>query len=75
MQVGTADPSTSSAAPNGSTANGSTANGTAAPATAAVRVAVVFAGRQSSGGHNVIWGLHEYLKGTGSTVRSALRMT
>ncbi|CAM9591031.1 unnamed protein product, partial [Hapterophycus canaliculatus] len=36
----------------------------------AVRVAVLFAGRQASGGHNIIWGLHEYLKGTGSTVRN-----
>ncbi|KAL8030444.1 hypothetical protein ABFX02_14G286600 [Erythranthe guttata] len=29
---------------------------------AAVRVGVVFCGRQSPGGHNVIWGLHEALK-------------
>ncbi|XP_051126642.1 pyrophosphate--fructose 6-phosphate 1-phosphotransferase subunit alpha [Andrographis paniculata] len=28
----------------------------------AVRVGVVFCGRQSPGGHNVIWGLHEALK-------------
>lgn len=26
------------------------------------RVGVVFAGRQSPGGHNVIWGLHDALK-------------
>lgn len=45
------------------------AEGANAPAPAAVRVAVLFAGRQASGGHNIIWGLHEYLKGTGSKVR------
>jgi pyrophosphate--fructose-6-phosphate 1-phosphotransferase len=28
----------------------------------AIRVGVVFCGRQSPGGHNVIWGLHEALK-------------
>lgn len=28
----------------------------------AVRVGIVFCGRQSPGGHNVIWGLHEALK-------------
>lgn len=44
------------------------AEGANAPAPAAVRVAVLFAGRQASGGHNIIWGLHEYLKGTGSKV-------
>lgn len=31
-----------------------------------VRVGVVFAGRQAAGGHNIIWGLHEFLKGTDS---------
>ena len=29
---------------------------------AANRVGVVFCGRQSPGGHNVIWGLHDALK-------------
>lgn len=46
------------------------------PAHGPVRVAVLFAGRQASGGHNVIWGLHEFLKGTDSTVRGdVLRVT
>lgn len=58
---------------NGGSANGS-ANGSVngsvngSDANPAVRVGVLFAGRQASGGHNIIWGLHEYLKGTGSTV-------
>lgn len=37
----------------------------------AVKVAVLFAGRQASGGHNIIGGLHDFLKGTGSKVRGA----
>lgn len=35
---------------------------------ASVRVGVVFSGRQAAGGHNIIWGLHEFLKGTDSKV-------
>ena len=54
----------SSTASNGSS-NGSVTGSDPNPA---VRVGVLFAGRQASGGHNIIWGLHEYLKGTGSTV-------
>ncbi|CAN0109804.1 unnamed protein product, partial [Ectocarpus fasciculatus] len=49
----------------GGSSNGSVNGG---DSTGPVRVAVLFAGRQASGGHNIIWGLHEYLKGTGSTV-------
>lgn len=47
------------------------ASGQSNGATAAVRVAVLFAGRQASGGHNIIWGLHEFLKGTGSKARES----
>ena len=49
---------------NGTSNGGATSHGP-------VRVAVVFAGRQSSGGHNILWGLHEFLKGTDSTVRES----
>lgn len=34
-----------------------------------MRVGVVFSGRQAAGGHNIVWGLHEFLKGTNSKVR------
>lgn len=50
------------------------ANGTAGGGGGPVRVGVVFAGRQSAGGHNIIWGLHEYLKGGDNKV-SALKFT
>lgn len=46
------------------------ANGTAGGGGGAVRVGVLFAGRQSAGGHNIIWGLHEYLRGGDSKVRT-----
>ncbi|KAG5178774.1 pyrophosphate--fructose 6-phosphate 1-phosphotransferase subunit beta [Tribonema minus] len=45
------------------------ADAAAAPAAPkALRVGIVLCGRQAAGGHNVIWGVHEFLKGTGSTV-------
>lgn len=56
----------------GGSSNGSVNGG---DPTGPVRVAVLFAGRQASGGHNIIWGLHEYLKGTGSTVRETAGRT
>ncbi|CAM9806155.1 unnamed protein product, partial [Phaeothamnion confervicola] len=34
----------------------------------AVKVGVVFCGRQAAGGHNILWGVHEFLKGTKSKV-------
>ncbi|CAM9151356.1 unnamed protein product [Choristocarpus tenellus] len=37
-------------------------------ATHGVRVGVVFCGRQAAGGHNIIWGMHNFLKGTKSKV-------
>lgn len=53
---------------NGSSNGSSNGSVSGSEPNPAVRVAVLFAGRQSSGGHNIIWGLHEYLKGTGSKV-------
>lgn len=38
------------------------ANGAVTSTEQPVRVGVVFSGRQAAGGHNIIWGLHQYLK-------------
>lgn len=70
MQVN--DASSVCATSSNGVANGSKSDGAGngdVPAHGPIRVAVLFAGRQASGGHNVIWGLHEFLKGTDSTVR------
>lgn len=50
-------------------AEGAVFNGPDRSEAGPVRVGVVFAGRQSPGGHNIIWGLHEFFKGTESKVR------
>lgn len=57
---------------NGSSNGSSNGSVNGSDVNPAVRVGVLFAGRQASGGHNIIWGLHEYLKGTGSTVSVVL---
>lgn len=45
------------------------ANGTGGKEGAgSTRVGVLFAGRQASGGHNIIWGLHELFKGSDNKV-------
>lgn len=33
-----------------------------------IRVGVVFCGRQAAGGHNILWGLHDFLKSSSSKV-------
>lgn len=49
---------------HGATMMNGNGNGAVTSTGQTVRVGVVFSGRQAAGGHNIIWGLHNFLKGS-----------